>query len=278
MRIIAGPCQHENLEHSLKIAKHCKKICDSLPNVDYVFKASYDKANRSHDDSMRGLGLEPTILAFSEMKKEISGLRIITDVHKESQILKIGQLEDEHDRFKPGEKIVDIYQIPAFLCRQTDLIKLACSSGKIVNIKKGQFIAPWDVEGILSKTQGASEVWITERGTSFGYNYLTVDFGGMWYIMNNFDCEFVFDVTHSVQRPGGMGKTSGGVRENVPPLAYAAAGMGVQNFFMEVHDDPDNAPSDGPNALKLEDFETVVHKLSSIANNLKVFDRVTPLL
>jgi len=158
---------------------------------------------------------------------------------------------------------VDVLQIPAFLCRQTDLIVEACRTDKIVNIKKGQFLAPWDVESILGKTNPAKEVWITERGTSFGYNSLVVDYTGIQYMLDNYDVPIVFDVTHSVQKPGGNGKSSGGNRDYVPGLCRAASAMGVENFFLEVHPEPDLAPSDGPNMLKLEDFEGVVDDIVS---------------
>ena len=253
--IISGPCQHENLEHSMMIASHCSRIASKY-GFDYVFKASYDKANRSSEGSMRGVGFDTTMLDFHSMKKEIDGIRILTDVHTEKQA------KDIQYYFS---RAVDILQIPAFLCRQTDLVKAACSTGKIINIKKGQFLAPWDMKGILSKTEGAEEVWITERGTSFGYNTLVVDFTGIQYMLDNFSSHrIILDATHSVQKPGGNGSTSGGNREYVPRLAYAAAATGVRTFFLEVHDDPDSAPSDGPNSLKLQDFEEVVSKLSKI--------------
>jgi 2-dehydro-3-deoxyphosphooctonate aldolase (KDO 8-P synthase) len=246
MRIIAGPCQHESLEQSLEIAKECKWVCDQY-GFEYIFKASFDKANRTSVNSKRGLGLYPTQNAFREMKAEIPGLKILTDVHTINQISHIA-----------AENVVDVIQIPAFLCRQTDLIVAACKTDKIVNIKKGQFLAPWDVKGILSKTEGAKEVWITERGTSFGYNTLVVDFTGLNYMLDNFDCPVVLDATHSVQKPGGLGSSSGGNRDYVPGLSRAASALGIRNFFLEVHPDPDNAPSDGPNMLRLEDFEKVI--------------------
>jgi 2-dehydro-3-deoxyphosphooctonate aldolase (KDO 8-P synthase) len=246
MKIIAGPCQHESLEHSMEIAEHCARVCAKY-NFEYYFKASYDKANRSSMQGKRGLGLVPTLSDFLEMKKEIKGLKILTDVHTESQIAAMGAWPDA----------VDVLQIPAFLCRQTDLIQRACETGKIVNIKKGQFLAPWDVAGILSKT-GDTEVWITERGTSFGYNTLVVDFTGIDYMLNNYNVPIVFDATHSVQKPGGNGTSSGGNRAYVPSLARAASALGISNFFLEVHPDPDNAPSDGPNMLNLKDFEKVI--------------------
>lgn len=247
MRIIAGPCQHETLEQSLEIARECKRVCDKY-GIEYYFKASFDKANRTSINGKRGRGLHETIGDFLAMKDEIANLKILTDVHEIDQIHYLTH-------------IVDVLQIPAFLCRQTDLIQAACATDCIVNIKKGQFLAPWDVKGILSKTEGAKEVWITERGTSFGYNTLVVDFTGMQYMLDNAGVPLVFDVTHSVQKPGGQGDSSGGNRDYVPGLARAAAAMGVSNFFLEVHADPDNAPSDGPNMLKLENFEEVVRDI-----------------
>ena len=247
MRIIAGPCQHESVEHSLKIAKECKRICDKL-GIDYYFKASYDKANRTSVNGKRGVGLPQFIRDMDKVKEEIPGLKILTDVHDKQQVYTITQVDAS----------IDVLQIPAFLCRQTDLIRAAVDSGRIVNIKKGQFLAPWDVEGIMSKTEGAKEVWITERGTSFGYNTLVNDFTGMQYLLDIHGSGFVYDVTHSVQKPGGLGNSSGGNRDYVQPLCRAASALGVSSFFLEVHDDPDNAPSDGPNMLKLEDFEGVV--------------------
>ena len=245
MRIIAGPCQHESVEQSLEIARECKRVCDSL-DIDYVFKASFDKANRTSIKGQRGKGLDVTLEAFRTMKLEIAGLQTLTDVHDVKQVELITANYND---------CVDILQIPAFLCRQTDLIRACVDTGKIVNIKKGQFLAPWDIEGILTKTEGAKRVWITERGTSFGYNTLVVDFTGLDYMLNNFGADIVFDVTHSVQKPGGLGGSSGGNRSYVPPLARAGAALGVRSFFIEVHKDPDVAPSDGPNMLKLKDFE-----------------------
>lgn len=250
MKIIAGPCQHESLKHSLKIAKHCAKVCKRF-NIEYFYKASYDKANRTSLSGVRGQGLEKTINDFVEIKNQLA-VDILTDVHESFQIKWI-------ERYFPS--VISVYQIPAFLCRQTDLIRTACETDKVVNIKKGQFLAPWDVQGILSKTEGAKEVWITERGTSFGYNTLVVDFTGMQYILDNYNVPLVYDITHSVQKPGGNGASSGGNREYVPGLARAASALGVDSFFLEVHDDPDNAPSDGPNMVKLDNFEHVVEQI-----------------
>ena len=242
MRIIAGPCQHETLEQSMQIAKHCSDVCAKY-NIDYYFKASFDKANRTSIDGKRGKGIDSTLIDFLYMKSEMD-VKIVTDVHETSQVNTIGHC-------------VDVLQIPAFLCRQTDLIVSACNTGKIINIKKGQFLAPWDIKGILSKTDGAKRVWITERGTSFGYNTLVVDFTGMAYMLDNFGADIVFDATHSVQKPGGLGGSSDGNRSYVPPLAKAAAAIGIRSFFIEVHKDPKVAPSDGPNMLHLDDFEKV---------------------
>ena len=252
MRIIAGPCQHETLEQSLRIAVECSRVCRKY-DIEYIFKASFDKANRSNLKGIRGLGLKTTMDDFAIIKDKVKNpFKIVTDVHNINEILKIGAYYND---------IVDVLQIPAFLCRQTDLVQAACKTGKIVNIKKGQFLAPWDVDNILSKTEGAKEVWITERGTSFGYNTLVVDYTGLDYMLNNIDADVVFDVTHSVQKPGGHGTSSGGNRDYVPGLARDGSALGVRNFFLEVHHDPDNAPSDGPNALHLKDFEKVVDEI-----------------
>ena len=254
MRIIAGPCQHETLEQSIEIAEVCARACGKH-GIDYYFKASYDKANRTSINSKRGLGLAKTLEDFAKMKREIPGLKILTDVHTSNQVNAI-QIYDD---------LIDVLQIPAFLCRQTDLIRAAVETGKIVNIKKGQFLAPWDVKGILSKTEDAKEVWITERGTSFGYNTLVTDFTGLQFMLDNYSVPIVYDVTHSVQKPGGMGTSSGGNRGYVPGLCRAASPLGITNFFLEVHKDPDNAPSDGPNALHLKDFEKVIDDICHYA-------------
>jgi len=254
MKIIAGPCQHESLEHSLKIANHCNDICKKY-GIDYFFKASYDKANRTSLGGFRGQGIESVIKDFTELKKQVAGLKILTDVHESYQINWIESYFPE---------VIDVYQIPAFLCRQTDLILRACNTDKIVNIKKGQFLAPWDVKGILSKTNDAREVWITERGTSFGYNTLVVDFTGIQFMLENYSVPVVLDATHSVQKPGGAGDRSGGNRDYVPGLCRAASALGVSSFFLEVHDDPDNAPSDGPNMVNLDNFEYVIEQIIEI--------------
>ena len=250
MRIIAGPCQHETLTESLMIAKECQRVCDKH-GIEYYFKASFDKANRSSMQGKRGVGLNATLTDFQQIKDTV-GSKTLTDVHTVEQISHVTTFFNN---------AVDVLQIPAFLCRQTDLLQAACSTDKIVNIKKGQFLAPWDVKGILSKCTDADEVWITERGTSFGYNSLVVDYTGLIYMLDNYDNDIVFDVTHSVQKPGGLGDSSGGNRDYVPGLARAGSALGISSFFLEVHPMPDDSPSDGPNMLRLDDFEQVVDDL-----------------
>ena len=250
MKIIAGPCQHETYMQSMEIAKECKRVCDKY-GIDYYFKASFDKANRTSINGERGVGIYATLWDFRELKEKY-GIKTLTDVHDVQQVYLI------RDEF---EDAVDVLQIPAFLCRQTDLIQAACATGKIVNIKKGQFLAPWDVKGILSKTKSAKEVWITERGTSFGYNRLVVDFTGISYMLEHYPVDIVLDGTHSAQCPGGAGDSSSGNRAYVPGLVRAASALGVANFFLEVHADPDNAPSDGDTMIRLENFERIVRDI-----------------
>ena len=256
--LILGPCQHESKEHAAMLYEKIRQsISIADPLADFYYKSSYDKANRTSDGSMRGKGLEVTLNELKELKQSYPDAKILTDVHDIEQVVTIKQ---------DFSNVVDVVQVPAFLSRQTDLIKSCCENEFIVNIKKGQWMAPWDVKGILSKTKKAKKVWITERGTSFGYNTLVNDFTGMQYIMNEFvgsECDkFIYDVTHSVQKPGGLGDKSGGNREYIESLAMAAAAMGVKSFFMEVHQDPDNAPSDGPNMIPIE-------KLTKLISNIK---------
>ena len=246
--IIAGPCQIESIEQGVKIATVCKAVCEKY-GFDYYFKASFDKANRTSIHGERGMGLADGIDALFEVKRTV-GVKTCTDFHDTWQI---GYAQREN-------LLPDIIQIPAFLCRQTDLLVTAVKTGRIVNIKKGQFLAPWDVMGILSKT-GNENVMITERGTSFGYNTLVVDYTGLEYMLNNYNVPIVFDGTHAVQKPGGQGSSSGGNRDHVPGLCRAASALGVSNYFLEVHEDPDNAPSDGPNMLWLADFENVLRDI-----------------
>jgi len=258
MRLIAGPCQHETLTRSAEIAKECKRVCDKY-GIDYYFKASFDKANRTSDNGVRGMGMEATLTDFLALKVLLN-VKTLTDVHDYVQVKRIER------EFKDA---VDVYQIPAFLCRQTDLIKAACTTDKIVNIKKGQFMAPWDMKGVLSKCVDAKEVWITERGTSFGYNTLVNDFTGINYMLDNFS-NIVFDATHSVQSPGGQGSSSGGNRNYVAGLTRAASAMGVSNFFLEVHPDPNSSPSDGQNMIELENFEEIVRDIISYSYTRKI--------
>ena len=250
MRIIAGPCQHETLNQSLEIDTECKRVCD-LYGYEYYFKASYDKANRTSRLATRGIGLEKTMKDFRSLKDKLN-VKTLTDVHDVTQVSQISTGWRDY---------VDVLQIPAFLCRQTDLIEAVVDTGKIINIKKGQFLAPWDIGPVINKAKGAKEIWITERGTSFGYNTLVVDFTGLNYMLDNFNVPIVFDATHSVQKPGGNGSSSDGNRAYVPGLARAASALGINDFFLEVHSDPKNAPSDGPNMLRLEDFEQVVRDI-----------------
>lgn len=247
-KIIAGPCQHESYEHSSTLIKHLLATHHGQPHpemFDVYFKASFDKANRTNMSSKRGLGLEQTLSDFAHLKETYPSTKIVTDVHEREQISSVA-------------KVVDVIQIPAFLCRQTDLILEACDSGCIVNIKKGQFLSPNEVDGIMSKTSNAKEVWITERGSSFGYNTLVVDMRGI-HIMKEAGYTVIFDGTHSCQSPGGLGKSSGGNRDHVAPLCRAATAVGVDGLFMEVHDDPDNAPSDGPNMVTPDMYRDIVY-------------------
>ena len=248
MRIIAGPCQHESLEKSMEIAEHCADVCSKY-DMDYYFKASYDKANRTHVKGYRGVGINTTMHDFLQIKKK--GIKTLTDVHSVAEVYRVKYWG-----------AVNVIQIPAFLSRQTDLLQAARDTGLIVNIKKGQFMAPWDLDGVLSKMDGAREVWLTERGTSFGYNNLVVDFNGLQYMLGAYgDDAVVFDGTHSVQQPSANGTSSGGNREYVPGLLRSAAALGVRNFFLEVHPNPDDAPSDGPNMVRLDDFEEIVNEI-----------------
>lgn len=253
MKIIAGPCQLER--NSLGVARYCQNMAEKY-GLEYYFKASFDKANRTSLRSERGVGLESAMIIFDEIKSEL-GCKIVTDIHTTGQAALI-------------KSSVDVLQIPAFLCRQTDLLLAAKNTGKIVNVKKGQFLAPWDVAGIISKI-GENNVWITERGTSFGYNTLVNDFTGLQYIAENYSTPLIFDATHSVQKPGGLGGTSGGNRDYVPALVRAAvATKNVDGIFVEVHPDPDNAPSDGPNSLNLPQFEMVCRDIRTLCDALRI--------
>ena len=253
--LIAGPCQLENEKHALKISSELKKITNDL-GINLIYKTSFDKANRTSLEGKRGMGLQKSLPIFDKIRKEV-GLPVLTDVHTAEQC----SIVAEH---------VDVLQIPAFLCRQTDLLIAAAKTGKIINVKKGQFLAPWDMANVIKKIveSGNKNILITERGTSFGYNTLVSDMRSL-PIMSRFGFPIVFDATHSVQQPGGMGEKSGGQREFVPNLARAAVAVGVGAIFLETHEDPDNAPSDGPNMVPLNEVKTLLKKLTEIDKLVK---------
>ena len=246
--LIAGPCQIESQEHALRMATEIKKISDHM-GIELFYKSSFDKANRTSLYSKRGTGLDEGMRIFDYLKKQIPELKIITDVHTEQQC----SIVAPH---------VDALQIPAFLCRQTDLLLAAGETGKYINIKKGQFLAPWDMQNVADKvaSTGNKKLWLCDRGTSFGYNTLVSDMRGL-HEMKKTGYPVVIDATHSCQQPGGQGTSSGGNREHIPVIASAAVAVGVAGVFMEVHDDPDNAASDGPNNLHLKDLESLLTKL-----------------
>lgn len=258
--LIAGPCQTESLDHSLMIASNVKRICDKL-GINFIYKSSFDKANRSSIGGQRGAGLEKTLPIFAAVKKEF-GCPILTDIHNE-----------EHCRILATCDEVDILQVPAFLCRQTDLLEAAAKTGKVINVKKGQFLAPWDAANIVTKMDhfGNQNLMLTERGVSFGYNTLVSDMRAL-PIMAKTGCPVVFDATHSVQQPGGLGGASGGQREFVETLASAAVAVGIAALFTEVHQDPDNAPSDGPCMLRLDGLEKLLTKLKKFDEIVKNHD------
>ena len=249
LTVIAGPCQLETSDHAMFMAENLKKITDRL-GINFIFKTSFDKANRSSIQKNRGVGLDAAVKVFEKIRKEI-GCLILTDIHAEYQCA-------------PAAEYVDILQIPAYLCRQTDLLAAAAKTGNVVNIKKGQFLAPWDVANIVAKFQhfGSDNILITERGACFGYNNLVCDMRSLKIIADT-GVPVVFDATHSVQRPGGLGTSSGGDREFVEILARAATAVGVAAVFLEVHQDPDNAPCDGPNMVRLDRFEKLMQTLMS---------------
>ena len=250
LAIIAGPCQLESRAHALEMASALKEIALKA-GVGLVYKTSFDKANRTSASGKRGMGLEASLPIFAEIRESL-GLPVLTDVHEREQCAMVAPA-------------VDILQIPAFLSRQTDLLVAVAETGKIVNVKKGQFLAPWDMKNVIAKITGAgnANVLVTERGASFGYNTLVSDMRAL-PIMAKFGAPVVFDATHSVQQPGGQGTSTGGDREMVPYLARAAVAVGVAAVFMETHQDPDNAPSDGPNMLKLKDVPELLGELVEI--------------
>ncbi|MBM5806468.1 MAG: 3-deoxy-8-phosphooctulonate synthase [Cyanobacteria bacterium M_surface_10_m2_179] len=254
LTLIAGPCVIESRDLALQVAEEVKAITDRL-GIHYVFKASYDKANRSSGGSFRGPGVEEGLAVLAEVKQQL-GLPVLTDIHESQQAA-------------PVAEVVDVLQIPAFLCRQTDLLLAAAEAtrgtDKVINVKKGQFLAPWDMAQVVKKLReaGVENLWLTERGSSFGYNTLVVDYRGLPQLQE-LGCPVIFDATHSVQQPGGKGTSTGGQREFVAPLARAAVAVGVDGLFMEVHPDPDQALSDGPNMVPLHRLEPLLRQLLDI--------------
>jgi 2-dehydro-3-deoxyphosphooctonate aldolase (KDO 8-P synthase) len=247
LTVIAGPCQMESRAHALETAHALKEIAERL-QIGLIYKTSFDKANRTSASAQRGIGLKDSLPIFAEIR-EVTGLPVLTDIH-------------EIDHCAPVAEVVDVLQIPAFLCRQTDLLVAAARTGRAINVKKGQFLAPWDMKNVIAKINGAGNpnAMACERGVSFGYNTLVSDMRALPE-MARIGCPVVFDATHSVQQPGGQGTSSGGQREFVPVLARAAVAVGVACVFMETHPDPDHAPSDGPNMVALADFEPLVAEL-----------------
>jgi 2-dehydro-3-deoxyphosphooctonate aldolase (KDO 8-P synthase) len=248
LALIAGPCALESRAHALEMAAALKQIADKA-GVGLVYKTSFDKANRTSAASARGLGLDAALPIFAEIRESLN-VPVLTDVHEAGQCARVAEA-------------VDVLQIPAFLCRQTDLLIAAAKTGRAVNVKKGQFLAPWDMKNVVEKVTGAGNhnVLVTERGVSFGYNTLVSDMRALPILKRATGAPVVFDATHSVQQPGGQGDRTGGEREFVPVLARAAVAVGVAGLFIETHQDPDRAPSDGPNMLPLKDMEPLLHEL-----------------
>ena len=248
LALIAGPCQLESRAHALEMAGALKEIA-ARTGVGLVYKTSFDKANRTSAKAARGIGLDAALPIFAEIREQL-GLPVLTDVHDAAQCARVAEA-------------VDVLQIPAFLCRQTDLLIAAAATGKIVNVKKGQFLAPWDMQNVVAKltTAGNRNVLVTERGVSFGYNTLVSDMRALPILKRTTHAPVIFDATHSVQQPGGQGASSGGEREFVPVLARAAVAVGVAGVFIETHQDPDHAPSDGPNMMPLKEMEALLRSL-----------------
>ncbi|WP_339712938.1 3-deoxy-8-phosphooctulonate synthase [uncultured Sneathiella sp.] len=256
--LIAGPCQMESMIHAMDMAGRLHEMTQKL-GIPLVYKTSFDKANRTSHTAERGLGLEGAIPVFERIRSEF-GIPVLTDVHLPEHCAALGDA-------------VDVLQIPAFLCRQTDLLVAAARTGKVINVKKGQFLAPWDMKNVANKliSAGNNRILLTERGASFGYNTLVTDMRSLAIMAEQTGQPIVFDATHSVQQPGGQGTTSGGQREFVPVLARAAVSVGVAMVFMETHQDPDNAPSDGPNMVPIDQMEallTTLKKFDTLAKNL----------
>ena len=253
--LISGPCQLESEDHAIEIAGNIKEISKKL-NINFIYKTSFDKANRTNLASKRGIGLDKSLKIFENIKKKLN-IPILTDAHNPEQCLIISE-------------VVDIIQIPAFLCRQTDLLVAASKTNKIINVKKGQFLAPWDMINVTEKisSSGNDKILVTERGASFGYNTLVSDMRSLPIMAKN-GYPVIFDATHSVQQPGGKGNESGGEREFIEYLSKAAIAVGVAGLFIETHQDPDNAPSDGPNMLELSKLESLLTKLKEIDKLIK---------
>ena len=254
--LISGPCQMESEDHAIEMAYKIKEITSKL-NINLIYKTSFDKANRTSIGGKRGIGLEKSLKVFDKIKNEVK-LPTLTDVHSSDQCSVISD-------------VIDVIQIPAFLCRQTDLLIAAAKTDLIVNVKKGQFLAPLDMINVSKKIEdsGNKKILLTERGASFGYNNLVSDMRSLEIMKSEIGYPVIFDATHSVQSPGGMGDKSGGDRKYVPALSKAATAVGVAGVFMETHNDPDNAPSDGPNMVKLEDMSDLIKKLIEIDNLVK---------
>jgi 2-dehydro-3-deoxyphosphooctonate aldolase (KDO 8-P synthase) len=248
--LFAGPCQMESRGHALEMASALKEICARL-GIGLVYKTSFDKANRTSLGAQRGMGLDGALAVFAEIREAL-GLPVVTDVHEAGQCARLAE-------------VVDVLQIPAFLCRQTDLLVAAAKTGRAIKVKKGQFLAPWDMPNVVAKvtSSGNPNVLVTERGASFGYNTLVVDMRAL-AIMGQIGCPVIFDATHAVQSPGGQGTASGGDRRFVPVLARAAVAVGVAGLFIETHQDPDKAPSDGPNMVPLKHLEGLLRELMAI--------------
>ena len=261
LTLIGGPCVIESEDFTLKMAEEIYKVCDRL-NISFIFKSSFDKANRTSINSFRGQSLEKGLEILQKVKDRI-GVPVLTDIHESQQAATVAQ-------------VVDVLQIPAFLCRQTDLLLAAAATGKAINVKKGQFLAPWDMKNVVKKLEagGAKNILLTERGTSFGYNTLVVDFRSLPQ-MRELGYPVVFDATHSVQMPGGQGNKSGGQREFVPYLARAAAVVGIDALFMEVHENPELALSDGPNMVPLAQLEGVLQGIIRVRAALQVPELVS---
>ena len=251
LALIAGPCQMESREHALDMARALKQLTEKL-SMGFIFKTSFDKANRTSLGGKRGVGLDAAMNVFGEIKDEL-GVPVLTDVHEPYQCDAVAE-------------VVDVLQIPAFLCRQTDLLVAAAKTGRVVNVKKGQFLAPWDMKNVVAKVadSGNDNILITERGTSFGYNTLVTDMRGLPQMAADTGYPIIMDATHAVQQPGGQGGSSGGDRRFAPVLARAAVSLGIAGVFIETHDDPDNAASDGPNMIPLNQMPDVLKTLQAI--------------